>query len=84
MRGNRGRSALTIIAAAASIVALGACVHIPARALANGRELGYGTTMQVIYGDHNPASQRQLYSALQSSARGWQVTYRPYVPQFRR
>jgi hypothetical protein len=80
----RVRRVAKLIVAAASIGALAGCFHIPQRALANGRQLGYGTTQQVLYGEHNPTAQRQLYNSLQSSAFGYQVTNRPYQPQFKR
>ena len=75
---------MKVIVAAASLAALGGCFHVPARAIANGRQLGYETTTQVIYGEHNPTAHRQMYNALQSSAFGYQYTNRPYVPRFRR
>jgi len=84
MLDTRMRRTVQIIAVAASLGALGGCFHIPARALANGRELGYATTAQVMYGEHNPTAQRQLYNSLQSSAFGYGVVNRPYVPHFKR
>ena len=79
----RGRRVAQVLAAAASLAALSGCFHIPQRALANGRQLGYGTTQQVLYGEHNPTAQRQLYNSLQSSAFGYRVVNRPYQPQFK-
>ena len=73
-----------IILATTSLGALGGCFHISQRALANGRQLGYSTTTEVIYGERNPTAQRQMYSRLQSSAFGHQVTNRPYWPHFKR
>jgi hypothetical protein len=78
----RGR-VVKIIVAAASVAVLGGCFHIPARAWANGRELGYDAGQQVIYGDHNAAAQRQMYSRLQSSAFGHQWVYPTFGPHFR-
>ena len=80
MRDVRARRVAKLIVAIASLGALGGCFHIPARALANGRELGYSTQYQVIYGEHNPAATRRLNSALQSSAFGHRTVYRPYQP----
>ena len=79
----RGR-VVKIVVAAASVAALGGCFHIPARAWANGRELGYDTTQQVIYGDHTAAASRQMYSRLQTSAFGHQWAPARYWPQFKR
>jgi hypothetical protein len=73
-----GRVAKILIAVAAA-AALGGCFHVPARALANGRELGYAEESMVIYGQHNPRATRQLNSRMQSSARGWQAA-RPFTP----
>ena len=84
MAHERARRIAKIVLAGASLGALGGCFHISQRALANGRQLGYGTADQVIYGQRNPAAQRQLYNSLQSSAFGYQVTNRPYWPQFKR
>lgn len=84
MPDSRVRRIAKVIAAVVSLGALGGCFHVSQRALANGRQLGYGTTEQVLYGGHNPAAQRHLYNTLQSSAFGYQVTARPYVPRFKR
>ena len=68
----RSRVAKMLIAAALA-AALGGCFHIPARAWANGRELGYTQESAIIYGPHNPTAARQLHSAVRSSAMGWQI-----------
>lgn len=76
--GGPGRIAKILIAVATA-AALGGCFHVPARAWANGRELGYTEESMVIYGAHNPRTTRELSSRLQSSARGWQMA-RPFTP----
>jgi hypothetical protein len=77
--GAKGRVAKMLIAVAVAAT-LGGCFHIPARAWANGRELGYAQESMVIYGPHNPRATRQLNNALQASARGWQTTQLPFSP----
>jgi hypothetical protein len=77
-------SVVKVLVAAGFFAALGGCFHVSQRALANGRQLGYETTAQVIYGERNPAAQRQLYNTLQASAFGYQTVYRPYQPRFKR
>ena len=67
-----GRIAKMLIAVALGAT-LGGCFHVPARAWANGRELGYSQESMVIYGAHNPTATRQLSSAIRSSAMGWQM-----------
>lgn len=74
-----GRVPKMLISAAVGVV-LGGCFHVPARAWANGRELGYTQESMVIYGPHNPRATRQLSNALQASARGWQTTQLPFSP----
>lgn len=73
-----------IVLATTSLGALGGCFHVSQRALANGRQLGYSTTDAVIYGEHNPTAQRQLYNRLQSSAFGYQYSSPRYWPIFKR
>ena len=80
----RARRVAKIVLGMASLGALGGCFHVSQRAIANGRQLGYTTTEQVIYGPRNPAAQRQLYNSLQSSAFGYQTTNRLYWPRFKR
>ena len=80
MRDARGRGIAKILIAAAAAVALGGCFHVPLRARENGRELGYQAESMVIYGQHNPRATRQMSSMLQSSARGWQYTQKPFSP----
>lgn len=67
----KGRVAKMLIAAAVA-ASLGGCFHISARALANGRDVGYVEESMVLYGPHNPRATRQLNSRLQASARDWQ------------
>jgi len=74
-----GRIAKTLIATAVAAT-LGGCFHIPARALQNGRELGYAQESMVIYGQHNPRAARQLHSSILSSSFGWQATPLPFSP----
>jgi hypothetical protein len=62
-----------ILIAVATAAALGGCFHVPIRARENGRELGYQTESQVIYGRHNAYTTRQMQSQLRSSAMGWQM-----------
>ena len=80
MRSVRALSIAKILIAAAGAAALGGCFHVPMRAIQNGRELGYQAESMVIYGDHNPRATRQMSSMLQSSARGWQYTQKPFTP----
>jgi hypothetical protein len=75
----KGRVTKTLIAIMVA-ASLGGCFHVPARAWANGRELGYAQESMVIYGQHNPRATRQLNSELQASARGWQATQPPFSP----
>jgi len=62
-----------ILIAVATAAAVGGCFHVPLRARENGRELGYQTESQVIYGRHSAYSTRQMQSQLRSSAMGWQM-----------
>ena len=80
MRDSRAGSVAKILIAAAGVVALGACYHVPLRARENGRELGYQAESMVMYGQHNPRATRQMSSMLQSSAFGWQTTQKPFSP----
>ena len=80
----RARRVVKIVLATASLGALGGCFHVSQRALANGSQLGYSTTEQVIYGQRNPTASRQLYNSLQSSAFGYETVNRPYWPRFKR
>jgi hypothetical protein len=77
--GAKGRVAKMLIAAAAAAT-LGGCFHVPARAWANGRELGYAQESMIIYGQHNPTMTRRLNSEIRSSAMGWQSTQLPFSP----
>jgi hypothetical protein len=69
-----------LLIAVAAAAMLGGCFHIPARAWANGRELGYTEESMVIYGPHNPTATRQLNSAVRASAMGWPTTQLPFSP----
>lgn len=71
---------MKMLIAGAVVATLGGCFHIPARARANGREVGYSQESMVIYGQHNPHATRELYNSLQASSRGWQATPLPYSP----
>jgi hypothetical protein len=80
MRDGRASGFAKILIAAALAATLGGCFHVPARAIANGRELGYSAESMVIYGQHNPRAVRQMNAMLQSSAHGWQMTQKPFSP----
>jgi hypothetical protein len=73
MRDARAVTIAKMLIAVVTAAALGGCFHVPARALQNGRELGYSTESQVIYGRHSAYSARQMQSQLRSSAMGWQM-----------
>lgn len=79
MRDNRAFGFAKILIAAASAAALGGCFHVPARALQNGRGMGYEAQSMVIYGEHNPRTTRTLSNMLQQSAHGYQVTTKPFT-----
>ena len=79
MREARALTIAKVLIAVATAAALGGCFHVPLRALQNGRELGYSTESQVIYGDHNAHAARQMQIQLRSSSMGWQMT-RPFSP----
>lgn len=72
MRDGKRRVVKALIATVVA-ASLGGCFHVPARAWANGRELGYQQESMVIYGPHNAAASRQLSSQLRSSAMGWKI-----------
>jgi hypothetical protein len=79
MRDTRHLTIAKILIAVLTAAALGGCFHVPARALYNGRDLGYSTESQVIYGEHNAHAVRQMQSQLRSSAMGWQMA-KPFTP----
>jgi hypothetical protein len=79
MRHVRALGFAKILIAAVAAVALGGCFHVPMRAIQNGRELGYQTESQVIYGEHNAYSARQMQRMLRSSSMGWQAA-KPFTP----
>ena len=79
MRNARASKVARILIAAAAAAALGGCFHVPLRARYNGRELGYQAESSIIYGPRNATSTRQIQSALQSSAMGWQAA-KPFQP----
>jgi len=79
MRQIRAVGIAKILIAAAAAAALGGCFHVPMRAIQNGRELGYQTESQVIYGQHNAHAARLMQSTLNSSSRGWQAA-KPFTP----
>ena len=79
MRDARALTIARILIAVVTAAALGGCFHVPARALQNGRGLGYTAESQVIYGPHDAASARRMQSALRSSAMGWQMA-KPFTP----
>jgi hypothetical protein len=80
MRDGRAKRMAKVLVAVGTLAALGGCFHVPLRARENGRELGYQTESQVIYGQHNARATRQMSSRLQSSARGWQYAPKPFSP----
>ncbi|PYP67617.1 MAG: hypothetical protein DMD26_04140 [Gemmatimonadetes bacterium] len=79
MRDHRALGFAKILIAAATAAALGGCFHVPARALQNGRGMGYTAQSMVIYGEHNPRATRTLSNMLQSSAFGWQASPKPFT-----
>jgi len=79
MRDARARGIAKILIAVAAAAALGGCFHVPLRARQNGRELGYQAESMVIYGEHNPRATRTMSNMLQSSARGFRVTTKPFT-----
>jgi len=79
MRRARAVGIAKILIAAVTAAALGGCFHVPMRAIQNGRELGYQTESQVLYGQHNAYSTRRMQSTLRSSSMGWQAT-KPFTP----
>jgi len=79
MRHARAVGITKILIAAVAAAALGGCFHVPMRAIQNGRELGYQTESQVIYGQHNAYSARRMQSTLRSSSMGWQ-SVKPFQP----
>jgi len=80
MRDRRALGIAKLLIAVATASALSGCFHVSARARENGRELGYQAESMVIYGQHNPRATRQMSNMLQSSARGWQMTQKPFTP----
>ena len=73
MRDARALAVAKILIAVATAAAIGGCFHVPIRARENGRELGYASESQVIYGHHNAYTTRQMQMQLRSSAMGWQM-----------
>ena len=80
MRDGRAMGIAKILIAITAATTLAGCFHVPARALENGRELGYQAESMVIYGQHNPRAVRQQTTMLQSSAFGLQMTQKPFSP----
>jgi hypothetical protein len=80
MRARRAVGIAKLLIAVASAAALGGCFHVPQRALANGRMLGYDAESRVIYGSHDAHAARQTTSMLQASSRGWQYAPKPFSP----
>ena len=79
MRHARALGVAKFLIAAASAATLAGCFHVPLRARQNGRELGYQAESMVIYGEHNPRATRTMSNMLQQSARGFQVTTKPFT-----